>query len=170
MIEIMDGGSEKVHLLIEMPERDYNLAHDYPEALIGSYAEYIRNGTILKEKDLMAFQCKEDDVDSLQESEAVSRDEVLMSLTGMITDEDTIESILARCIRRINKLPAIRPKGRDGIWVLDEEQEHVELTYHCSECGSMAWGEAEKSKYCPDCGAKMKRERKEDGKNGKNTR
>lgn len=42
-----------------------------------------------------------------------------------------------------------------GRWVVDEIQNHVEKTYHCSKCDYQAWGENEKTRYCPNCGASM---------------
>ncbi len=45
--------------------------------------------------------------------------------------------------------------ARHGKWVKDEEQTHVELTFHCSECGHRAWRTYEMTKYCPDCGSRM---------------
>lgn len=44
-----------------------------------------------------------------------------------------------------------------GKWIEDDEQIHVEKTYHCSECGYDIWGVDEKSNYCPNCGAEMER-------------
>lgn len=37
-------------VVIDIPENDYKLACDYPEALIDCYARYIKNGTPLPEK------------------------------------------------------------------------------------------------------------------------
>lgn len=37
-------------VIIDIPENDYKLACDYPEALIDCYARYIKNGTPLPEK------------------------------------------------------------------------------------------------------------------------
>lgn len=45
---------------------------------------------------------------------------------------------------------------KKGKWVEDDEQIHIELTYHCSECGFQAWGEHEKTDYCGGCGADMR--------------
>ena len=45
-----------------------------------------------------------------------------------------------------------------GEWILDEERskDHVEKIYHCSSCHNCeAWGEEERSRFCPWCGAKM---------------
>jgi rubrerythrin len=45
-----------------------------------------------------------------------------------------------------------------GRWVKNEEesQNHIESIYFCSACQNWeAWGETEKYKYCPNCGAKM---------------
>ena len=49
----------------------------------------------------------------------------------------------------------IRPTGH---WIEDEEQNHVEVCYHCSECGFEAWGKHERTNYCGGCGAYMKGE------------
>ena len=37
-------------VVIDIPENDYKLACNYPEALIDCYAHYIKNGTLLPEK------------------------------------------------------------------------------------------------------------------------
>ena len=47
---------------------------------------------------------------------------------------------------------------KHGKWQLDKEKSkgHVENIYICSSCGICeAWGETEKTSYCPNCGAKM---------------
>ena len=43
-----------------------------------------------------------------------------------------------------------------GKWVEDKEQNHVELTFHCSKCGCKAWGIEETTNFCPNCGADMR--------------
>lgn len=46
-----------------------------------------------------------------------------------------------------------RPTGE---WVY-QESENIEKIYLCSNCKNYeAWGETEKTPYCPNCGAKMK--------------
>ena len=50
-------------------------------------------------------------------------------------------------------MPSAQPEP--GEWVEDEQQLHVEKTYHCSKCGYPAWGVTEKTKYCPGCGTYM---------------
>lgn len=48
--------------------------------------------------------------------------------------------------------PFTRPTGK---WEL-LESEHVENIYLCSKCRNYeAWGETEKTPYCPYCGARM---------------
>lgn len=37
-------------VVIDIPENDYKLACNYPDALIDCYAHYIKNGTLLPEK------------------------------------------------------------------------------------------------------------------------
>lgn len=54
----------------------------------------------------------------------------------------------------LKRLPAAQTE-RKGHWIEDEEQKHVEKTWHCSECGNQAWGEYEKTTYCCHCGARM---------------
>lgn len=43
-------------------------------------------------------------------------------------------------------------------WIKDDEKSalHVEAFYLCSACHNYeAWGETEKTPFCPNCGAKM---------------
>ena len=43
-----------------------------------------------------------------------------------------------------------------GEWELAGEQLHIEKVYICTACRNYeAWGEFEKTPYCPWCGAKM---------------
>lgn len=47
---------------------------------------------------------------------------------------------------------------KHGMWEYDEEASipHIERIYRCSVCNKgEAWGETEKTPYCPECGAKM---------------
>ena len=46
-----------------------------------------------------------------------------------------------------------RPKGK---WIY-QESENIEKIYLCSNCKNYeAWGETEKTPYCPNCGADMR--------------
>lgn len=45
-----------------------------------------------------------------------------------------------------------------GKWLLNEDRskEHVENIYICSACYNYeAWGETERTRYCPQCGSRM---------------
>ena len=53
----------------------------------------------------------------------------------------------------VDKMPTIEPK--QGKWIEDIEQNHIEKCWHCSECGYKAWGKYEKTDFCGGCGAKM---------------
>lgn len=53
-------------------------------------------------------------------------------------------------------IKVLEQEPKTGHWVEDEKQEHVEVIYHCSECGHMAWGECECTNYCGGCGADMR--------------
>ena len=57
---------------------------------------------------------------------------------------------------RIDRLPSVNPQEpKTGHWIENDIQEHVELVYHCDQCGNEAWGEYEKTPFCSNCGAKM---------------
>lgn len=60
-------------------------------------------------------------------------------------------------VTRLLSLPTVSPDEARGVgkWIKDKEQNHVELTFHCSVCGRKAVGRFEKTRYCGDCGAKM---------------
>lgn len=44
---------------------------------------------------------------------------------------------------------------KSGEWIENEEEKHIEICYHCSKCGFVAWGKYEKTKFCGGCGTKM---------------
>lgn len=78
-------------------------------------------------------------------------------LTDAIENSRGKNSIYAQFVRAwVKDAPTIDAVPvRYGHWVEDEIQIHVEKTYHCSECDCLAWGEDEKTRYCPICGARM---------------
>lgn len=87
---------------------------------------------------------RQDAIDALYNASEDLSDNVWSVNTGITCEK--MEEIL-------KNLPSVKlPKGE---WVLEEEQNHVELMYSCSECGFIAWGEYEKTNYCPNCGARM---------------
>lgn len=51
--------------------------------------------------------------------------------------------------KTINDLPSVTPQPKKGHWIAMSEGF---TPYECSECESV---EFKKSKYCPNCGAKM---------------
>ena len=68
-------------------------------------------------------------------------------------------------IDRIAKISADVVEVRHGRWIEhtvkpDWLEDDVEVFYNCSECGSSHWSIF--PPYCPNCGAKMDGERKED--------
>lgn len=67
--------------------------------------------------------------------------------------KETLQDVLFE----LDYAPTISPDEVRGVgkWIEDEEQNNVELTFHCSECGRKAVGRFEKTRYCGDCGAMM---------------
>lgn len=62
----------------------------------------------------------------------------------------------------IKNLPAADvAEVKHGQWQLDEAAScgHIEYIYTCSACRNCTvWGETEKTRYCPNCGALMEQE------------
>ena len=55
-------------------------------------------------------------------------------------------------VSKLSVLPSARPIGK---WEL-QESGHIENIYLCSNCKNYeAWGETEKTPFCPHCGAWM---------------
>lgn len=85
--------------------------------------------------------------------DAIGREDALMCLTGEIKEADTIETIIARFVRRIRKLPTVTPQQKIGHWIDDK----------CSVCGkgiedlidSREWYRNEEPNFCPFCGIKV---------------
>lgn len=88
--------------------------------------------------------------------DAISREDALMCLTGEIKDTDTIETIIARSVRRIRKLPPVTPQPKTGKWnTFELFQGGIKETWY--ECPKCKWSNALliPRNYCPNCGAKM---------------
>lgn len=63
------------------------------------------------------------------------------------------------CIAAIGKeqIEGLEREPKRGKWILDEEvsKTHIEPIYICSACNYEAWGNTEKTPFCPNCGARM---------------
>lgn len=61
-------------------------------------------------------------------------------------------------IDEIRFMPNINTK-QHAHWIYNKEwsKGHIEKIYNCSNCQYEAWGEDEKTNYCPYCGCKMER-------------
>ena len=55
----------------------------------------------------------------------------------------------------ILNLPSVTPQPKTGHWIKKKPYPMLEYDYECSECGHDV---IDKTPYCSDCGAKMKRE------------
>ena len=69
--------------------------------------------------------------------DAINREDALMCLTGEIKETDTIETIIARIVRRIRKLPPVNPTK----------------TGHCKDC---KWWKDSNGTYCRGVHAESK--------------
>ena len=94
--------------------------------------------------------------------DAISREDALMCLTGEIKETDTIETIIARFVRRIRKLPPVNTQPRTGHWVEHPEIEtstpEYLMFYECSECGDkqcFCKSDIHKKRFCGNCGIRM---------------
>lgn len=99
-------------------------------------------------------------------SDYINRDELLkirpFTVCGGWICRDYDEGFLDcadKAREAIKNLPAADvAEVKHGKWQLDEAAScgHTEYIYTCSVCRNCeAWGEAEKTRYCPNCGAKM---------------
>ena len=70
---------------------------------------------------------------------------------------DNIIRRISSCVNDINNIPSIEEKT--GEWeerYVDDESPFFRRRFYCSHCGE--WNTYGMSKYCPECGAKMRRE------------
>jgi len=84
--------------------------------------------------------------------DAINHEDALMRLTGEIKDTDTIETIIARFVRRIRKLPPVNPQPKTGHWI------DIDGGVECDKCGKWyphAPIAKNEIKFCSECGAKM---------------
>lgn len=83
------------------------------------------------------------------------------SLQGIGGDEYALKAF-DYCIKRINEQPTIEAVPVvHGEWI---ESEFPEEKFCCSVCGGACWyydceGEVARSRFCPNCGAKMDRKK-----------
>ena len=63
--------------------------------------------------------------------DAINREDALMCLTGELKETDTIETIIARFIKRLKSLPPVNPQTNTGHWI--DTDEGVSPC-KCSEC------------------------------------
>lgn len=58
-------------------------------------------------------------------------------------------------LRKIERLPSAQPEQKVGKWIRHENEDGEPYGHNCSVCGEwyvMPYG---KTKFCPNCGAKM---------------
>lgn len=65
---------------------------------------------------------------------------------------NTRDLMLLNAEQMIHALPSVRPQEQTGHWILDEDKSLMFNVYKCSNCENIG---ARKSKYFPNCGAKM---------------
>jgi rubrerythrin len=88
-------------------------------------------------------------------SDYIKREDAIKKIKGQINNP----AIVGWLTRLIISVPAADvAEEKHGQWQLDEDAScgHTEYIYTCSACrNGTAWGETEKTRYCPNCGALM---------------
>jgi NADH pyrophosphatase NudC (nudix superfamily) len=66
----------------------------------------------------------------------------------------TMAEVRYQAVEKIEKLPPVIYKPKEGRWIMHTGYDAYEfgIEYSCSECND--WND-KKSRYCPNCGAKM---------------
>lgn len=91
-----------------------------------------------------------------QESDLIKRSDAVLILSSEMYAEGHGTN-LDDCVQEAKAWMAAAPSADrpTGEWVY-RESNHVERIYLCSNCRNYeAWGETEKTPYCPNCGARM---------------
>ena len=85
-------------------------------------------------------------------NDCISRQEAIDAIADYLSNTTYTSAIsfLNTAALILARVPIAEPKR--GEWEVINEKEEV---YSCSECGFVAWGKAEISNYCPNCGARM---------------
>ena len=86
--------------------------------------------------------------------DAISREAVLDALHVEGRPTKRFDYVIE--VRRdIKALPPVTPQPKTGHWIKTKEQDNAEplILWKCSECLTV---QRLKTKYCPNCGAKMK--------------
>lgn len=90
-------------------------------------------------------------------AEYIDRDELLKELCTVSAPIPSESWIVEKCIEKVNEQPTadVTPKS-EGWWLYHEDR----CSYICSECEEDAitdyYGEPNFTKYCPNCGVRMK--------------
>lgn len=68
---------------------------------------------------------------------------------------------LKMLLDKIKKAPSVNPQPKTGHWIYSYDVNTGEITWSkCSKCGNEERGCAQRRKYCPECGARMRGEQK----------
>lgn len=159
-------------MVIQYPKTDEPMVMQYPQVdgITPTVVKAEQEPTIeaykqvCKERDIAIEQLHELGYELGQKIEpcedVVSRQAVLKIIDGWYEqnrDTENIEDLIVL----ITYMDSVRPQEQTGHWILDETDNSIT----CDKCGCLIWandishGEAY---YCPNCGAKMRRE-KENG-------
>ena len=91
----------------------------------------------------------------MMNEDLISRQDAIRVLADYFLDHTGTSTVnhMQRASVILNSVPsADRPTGK---WV-EQESNGIEKIYLCSYCKNYeAWGETEKTPYCPQCGARM---------------
>ena len=96
--------------------------------------------------------------------DCISREEVIKHITSVdgLEGFENSNVFAKHYLDMVKGMPSVQPKAKVGHWI----ESHIpHEKYVCSECGGACWyydyeGDVAKSRYCPNCGAKMESEDK----------
>lgn len=91
--------------------------------------------------------------------DAVSREQVLLALTGKNLSTKNTEELISLFNKRIKALPPVTPTRKKGKWI-EERDDYGNITgWHCSNCyEDSGFTTTCKWDFCPNCGAEMESE------------
>ena len=88
----------------------------------------------------------EHNLEQIQCDDCISREAAIYVASGFCHPSNVAKELA--------KLPSVTPKTKTGKWIAIENEDMKIVGYYCSNC-DLPMETEEKTKFCPNCGAKM---------------